>query len=43
MVLTGTRMDDGLCRFADEITEITESAFRCFSENEKQTPEKEEQ
>ena len=30
VVLTGTRMDDGLCRFADEIQEITDCPFCCF-------------
>ena len=30
VVLTGTRMDDGLCRFAGEIKEITDCPFCCF-------------
>jgi cob(I)alamin adenosyltransferase len=34
VVLTGTRMDDGLCKYADEIQEITAVPFRCFREDE---------
>ncbi len=32
VVLTGTRMDDGLCLYADEIEEISEVPFRRYSE-----------
>lgn len=30
VILTGTKMDDGLCQFADEIVEMTEVPFRNY-------------
>lgn len=32
VILTGAEMDNGLCRFADEIVEMTEVPFRNYSE-----------